>query len=86
MTQQDESDSNSLSSKPFFKYAHESKDFSYCIFASDNIIDGIKERIPIERRRYLLDATFKICPYGKFNQFLIIYVEHLEEVIAIYFF
>lgn len=81
MTLQNEENVDELTSNRFFKYAHSSKDFEYCVFASDNIIEGIKKNIPVERRKFLLDATFKVCPYGKFNQFLIIYVEHLEEVI-----
>lgn len=90
--QNGDDNSHGLSSKPFFKHAqkvsHENskKDFEYCIFASENIIDGIKAHIPIDRRKFLIDATFKVCPYGPFSQFLIIYVEHLEEVSSYYLF
>lgn len=80
MTQQNGENVDGLSSKPFFKKAFECKDFAYCIFVSDNIVDGIK-KIPVARRNFLMDATFKVCPFGQFNQLLIIYVEHLEEVI-----
>lgn len=80
MTLQNGTNVDGLSSKSFFKHAYSSKDFQYCVFASDNIIDGIKKNIQVERRNFLLDATFKVCPYGAFNQFLIIHIEHLEEV------
>lgn len=79
-TLQNGNDADKLTSKPFFQYAHHSKAFDYCIFASLNIINGIKEKIPVERRQYLMDATFKVCPFGSYNQLLIIHVEHLEEV------
>lgn len=65
MTLQNAEDVGKLKSKEFFKYAYSSKDFQYAVFASDNIIDGIKKHIPKDRRRYLIDATFKVCPYGR---------------------
>lgn len=80
MTLQNKENIDGLEPKPFYETAFECKDFAYCIFASDNIIDGIQKHIPIEKRKYLMDATFKICPFGVFNQFLIVYIEHLEEV------
>lgn len=52
MTKQDGKDPDKLKSKLFFKYAYESKAFSYCIFASDNIISAIEKHIPVERRKY----------------------------------
>lgn len=58
--------------------------FTFVIFLH-NIIDGIQAHIPIERRRFLIDVTFKVCPYGPFNRFLIIYVDHLEETIPFLF-
>lgn len=64
----------------FYKTTHECKSFAYALFASDNIINGIKLRIPKEHRNFLLDATFKICPYGIFKQVLIVYIEHRGEV------
>lgn len=64
----------------FFKAAFTCDEFEYCIFASDAVIAGIQDRIPVERRSYLMDATFKICPYGTFNQILIIYACYLDTV------
>lgn len=50
-----------------------------CTFlASETIIDMIKENIEPERRKYMMDATFKIVPVGVFKQLLIIYVEYLH--------
>lgn len=64
----------------FFKTAYHCAQFSYCVFASESIISTINASIPVENRRYLMDATFKIVPDGIFKQILIIYVEHLEKV------
>lgn len=63
----------------FFKTAYECKSFPYVISSSDNIIKGIKTNIPVERRKFLMDATFTVCPLGPYNQLLIVYIEHLEE-------
>lgn len=79
MTLQNGEDVDKLESKPFFKYAHNGKSFSYVVFSSDNIIESIP-RIPVQRRKFLLDATFKVCPFGPYNQLLIIHIEHLNEV------
>lgn len=70
---------NPRGSKLFYKNVFSSEQFSYCVFASDVIIDGIKT-IPVERRHYLMDATFKVCPFGEFKQLLIIYIGYLERV------
>lgn len=79
ITLQDENDADALPSTMFFKYAHESRSFSYVIFASDNIINSIQKKIPVSRRKFLMDATFKVCPFGMYNQLLVVYIEHLEE-------
>lgn len=73
-------DIESLPSTDFYQHTHECKAFSYTIFASQNVINGIKTQIPVGRRKFAMDATFKVCPYGIFNQLLIIHVEHLDEV------
>lgn len=62
-----------VSGKRFFE-------FSYCVFASDEIIEEYEAAIPVERRQFLMDATFKICPFGQFNQILIIYIAYLDSV------
>lgn len=69
----------------FFKTAFTCDQFEYCIFASDDVIANIQDRIPLDRRHYLMDATFKICPYGTFKQLLIIFISYLESVILIFF-
>lgn len=68
--------------RPFFKTVYECGTFSYCVFASDDIIDKFQEKIPLQRRDFMMDATFKVVPYGKFNQLLIIYITYLERVIS----
>lgn len=69
------------SGKRFFKTAFACEQFEYCIFSSDDVVAMINDRIPVDSRNYLMDATFKICPYGTFNQILIIYVTYLDAVI-----
>lgn len=69
-----------VSGKHFFRHGYSCEQFSYCIFASEEIIELFQTAIPIERRHFLMDATFKICPFGRFNQILIIYVSYLELV------
>lgn len=64
----------------FFRTAHKCDAFSYCIFASEAIIQNINLNIDPERRHYLLDASFKVCPLGEFNHFLIIHIEYMETV------
>jgi hypothetical protein len=41
--------------------------FSYCIFASNAVIDLIEKTIPVSERSFLMDATFKTCPLGQFK-------------------
>lgn len=64
----------------FYKGCVEDSNFAYCIFASDVITQKINSCIPIERRNYLMDATFKIVPQSCFKQLLIIYIEYMEQV------
>lgn len=65
----------------FFRKSYEHKDFSYCVFASDTIIELINANIPVQDRQYLLDDTLKVFPRGVFKQFLVVYVEYLEKVL-----
>lgn len=71
---------NTASGNSFYKTAYSCEAFSYCIFASDDIIKMFEEGIPIERRIFLMDANLKIRPIGIFNQMLIIYVSYLDTV------
>lgn len=79
MSLQNQTDEDALPSAEFFKTAYKSKGFSYVVFASQNIINSM-EQIQPKKRKFLLDATFKVCPYGIYNQLLVIHVEHLSEV------
>lgn len=67
----------------FYKVTFISKDFAYCIFGSDIIMNLIETHISPSRRHYLMDATFKICPVGDFNQLLIVYVEYMDKVLCV---
>lgn len=65
----------------FFRGVHVGDEFSYAVFASQRIIELIEHNIVVPRRKYLMDATFKICPYGEFKQLLVIHIEYIESVI-----
>jgi hypothetical protein len=51
----------------FEKTKHEDPQYSYCIFASNAVIDLIEKTIPVSERSFLMDATFKTCPLGQFK-------------------
>lgn len=67
-----------------FKHAFECEDFSYCVFASDDVIDII-ETIIIDERMYFCDGTFRVCPYGEFTQLLVLSTDICGQVIYLYF-
>lgn len=67
----------------FFKHAFENKDFSYCIFVSDDVVEIINT-IPSDRRLYFTDGTFKVCPTGPFAQLMVISIDICGQVIDFY--
>lgn len=69
----------------FYRGVHIGETFSFVVFASQKIVDAIVRNIPVEQRKYLMDATFKICPFGNFTQLLIIYIEYVESVLLFSF-
>lgn len=75
MTLRDENEATT----PLFKHAFECEAYSFCVFASDDIINIIKAKIPAERN-FFLDGTFKICPNGIFKQLLVISVDISSQV------
>lgn len=79
MSLQNETDDDALPSLDFYKRAYKCKGFSYVVFASQNIVNSIKQ-LPQNKQKFLMDATFKVCPYGIYNQLLVIHIEHLGEV------
>lgn len=64
---------------PFFKHAFECKDYSYCLFASDDIIEIIGTIRP-DKRMLFCDGTFYVVPYGDFKQLLILAVDISGQV------
>lgn len=70
-------------SSDFFKLAFKSKDFAYCLFAADDVIEIIKT-IEIDRRMYS-DGTFKITPLGDFSQVLMLSVDICGQVSLLIF-
>lgn len=66
--------------KMLYKGTIVENEFVCTFLASETIIALIEENIDVDRRRYLIGATFKIVPIGCFKQLLIIYVEYIESV------
>lgn len=60
---------------PFFKYAYNGPEFSFCIFASDDIIKAIEENVDLSERKIYTDGTFKICPMGDFKQVVMLFAD-----------
>lgn len=66
--------------RQFFYLTFSSKEFGYVLFVSETTVDAIKANIDVSKRRYLIDATFKVVPEGPYYQFLVIYVEYVQKV------
>lgn len=64
----------------FLDHLYEGKDFSYCIFSSKKIIQHIEATTQPNERRYLIDGTFKVVPFGSFKQLLIIHFARFGTV------
>lgn len=64
----------------FYDFSFQNRQFSYCIFSSKRCIHLIQEKIPINERHILMDATFKVVPKSPFTQLLIIYVRYHKKV------
>lgn len=52
----------------------------FSLFASHQLINLVKEHIPPEDRKYLIDGTFKVRPLGNFSQLLVIHIEFKNDV------
>lgn len=72
---------------PFFVGCHEEKNkndehsYAFCVFKSQYTIDLMNKHMPnFEERDILLDATFKCCPFGPFNQLLLLYFRYQDKV------
>lgn len=72
--------SQHVAKEAFFNGVVQSEEYSFCVFSSKNIMNMIEKHIDVNRRHYLLDATFKVVPVGPFNQFLIFYINYIEKV------
>lgn len=55
---------------------------SFTLFASFPIIEMIEKHIPTKDRKYLIDGTFDITPFGDYYQVLIIHIEYKNDVSA----
>lgn len=71
----------SSNKKIFFKYSYESTQFSYCIYVSEKVITLMTIHLEVKDRNFLIDAKFKVCPFGESKQLLIIYIEYMGRVI-----
>lgn len=70
----------------FFRTAQAYNGFSYCVFASADIVEAIKANISPGNRTYYVDGTFKITPIGAFVQVLILSIDFMGQVNEIYTF
>lgn len=57
----------------FYRTTHICGEFAYSLFASERIIDLI-QTYAVDKRRFMMDATFKIVP-KMYSQLLVIYFE-----------
>lgn len=71
--------SGGVDSTAFFRKVVTENQFAYCIFASQAIIDQVAT-LPPENRHYSMDATFRVVPYGDFNQLLVIHATFIDKV------
>lgn len=55
-------------------------EYSFSLFASKEAMKLVEEHVAPDERNYLMDATFKICPFGCYYQLLIIYIEYRNDV------
>lgn len=76
--------SGGVESAAFYRNVVSENAFAYCIFASPTIIEKIAA-LPIENRHYLMDATFRVVPYGDFNQLLVVHATFMEKVLTFVF-
>lgn len=66
-------------SAAFYRKVVSESRFAYCIFASSSIIEHIGT-LPMDKRHYLMDATFHVVPYGDFSQLLVIHATFIDKV------
>lgn len=64
----------------FFDGVEQTSQFSFCVLSSKFMINLINTHISDDKIHILMDATFKTCPLGPFNQLLIVYVRKLHQV------
>lgn len=67
-------------STSFYDTCFTSPSFSYCVLASQRIIDAIQSHLPPSQCDYYLDGTFKVVPLGEFNQLVIIHIAFYNKV------
>lgn len=76
--------SNDEEKTPFFKGAYECAEYSFCVFASDDIVKAIEQNVDVSQRKLYCDGTFKICPMGEFKQVVIVFCDIMGYV-SVYF-
>lgn len=64
----------------FFDAAVDTGEFAYSVFSSKKQIELLNEHITDDKLHVLMDATFRTCPLGPFNQLLIIYARIHHQV------
>lgn len=71
--------SGGVPANAFYRTVFSNTNFAYCVFASQPIINRVAE-MPQERRHYFMDGTFRVVPFGSFNQLLVIHASFFEKV------
>lgn len=71
---------NLRGTQPFYIGGEDTETHSFCLFASNESIKLAEENIEPNQRTYLMDATFKIVPKGRFRQLLIIHIQWNSNV------
>lgn len=64
----------------FFDAAIDTGNFSFCVFSSKKMINLLNKHVPNKKLHILMDATFRTCPFGPFNQLLILYARIHHQV------
>lgn len=64
----------------FYKGAFEEDTYSFCFFASEDIVQAIVQNVIESERKLYVDGTFKITPMGVFKQVLILFAEIFGSV------
>lgn len=72
--------SKTLGNSVFFDGVVERETYSFCVFSSKSAVSLIQQHIEPQRRNFMVDGTFAVCPVGPFTQLLIIFAAYIKCV------